>query len=194
VIALGVGATTAAFTLADHVLLRPLPFPDADRLLKVLEGPVNRDPNLRGPSWTNEASAASYLAWKQAAPAFDRMGAYARVSVVLAGSGGPELVEAASTTWDALPTVGVAPVVGRPFSADDDAAGAPCVVLMSDGMWQSRFGGDRSAVGQTLVVDDESCLIVGVMPRGFEFPGGPRDSGGRPASRQVSPRRGATET
>jgi predicted permease len=170
VTALGVGATTAAFTLADYVLLRPLPFPASDRLVKIVQGSATRPPTLRGLAGTNDISPALYLAWKSVATSFGAMGAYGLVSANLTGSGEPERLEGAVVTADALETVGIVPAAGRTLTAEDDAAGAPCRVLISDGLWRRRFGGERATIGTHLRIDDEQCEVVGVMPRGFNFP------------------------
>jgi putative ABC transport system permease protein len=170
VTALGVGATTAAFTLMDHVLLRPLPFPDPDRLVKIVQGLPTRPANLRGLRGTNEISPALYTEWKSAAKSFSTMGAYGVVSSNLGGVGEPERLDGAVVTAGTFETLGVPPARGRSFTAEDDAAGAPCSVLISDGLWQRRFGGEPSAVGRRVRIDDELCEVVGVMPRGFYFP------------------------
>ena len=170
VTALGVGATTAAFTLTDHVLLRPLPFPEADRLVKIVQGMPKRPPNLRGLRGTNQASPALYGAWKAGSTSFSSMGAYGLVSSNLAGDGAPERLDGAIVTAGALDTMGVPPAEGRAFVAADDAPGAPCSVLISHDLWQRRFGAERSAAGRRVRLDDELCEIVGVMPAGFYFP------------------------
>lgn len=170
VTALGVGATTAAFTLADHVLMRPLPFPDPDRLVKILEGSVKRPANLRGIRGTNNVAPANFLSWRDMSSSFDVMGAYGFVTSNLVGSGEPERLDGAAITYGALEITGVRPALGRGLTQADDRQGAPCTVLISDGFWRRKFGGDTSIVGTTLRLDDESCVVGGVMPRGFAFP------------------------
>jgi predicted permease len=170
VTALGVGATTAAFTVADHVLVRPLPFRDADRLVKILEGSVRRPANLRGIRGTNNVAPANFLSWQEMSSSFAAMGAYGFVSSNLVGSGEPERLDGVSITFDALDITGVRPALGRALMKADDQPGAPCSILISDGFWRRRFGGDASIVGRTVVLDDESCVVAGVMPRGFAFP------------------------
>jgi predicted permease len=169
VTALGVGATTAVFTLADYVLLRPLPFPESDRLVKILQGSAARPASLRGLRGTNDVSPALYLAWK-ATPSFAAMGAYGLASANLSGSGEPERLDGAVITADVLEVLGIAPAAGRALTRDDDTAGAPCRVLISDGLWRRRFGADRSILGNRVRLDDEPCEVVGVMPGGFNFP------------------------
>jgi predicted permease len=170
VTALGVGATTAAFTLADHVLLRPLPFPDPDRLVKILEGSVKRPANLRGIRGTNNVAPANFLSWREMSSSFEVMGAYGFVTSNLVGIGAPERLDGVSLTYGALEITGVRPALGQGLTQADDQQGAPCAVLISDGFWRRKFGGDASIVGRTLRLDDESCVVSGVMPRGFAFP------------------------
>ena len=170
VTALGVGATTAAFTLADHVLMRPLPFPDPDRLVKILEGNVTRPANLRGIRGTNNVAPANFLSWREMAASFEVMGAYGFVTSNLVGNGEPERLDGVSITYGALQMTGVRPALGQAFTQADDRQGAPCTVLISDGFWRRKFGGEESIVGSTIRLDDESCVVGGVMPRGFAFP------------------------
>jgi hypothetical protein len=142
VTALGVGATTAAFTLTDFVLVRPLPFPHGDQLVKIWQGPADRPPTLRGLAGTNDVSRALFLAGNPVQTRFSSMGAFATATANLTGNGEPQRLEGALVTYDALPTVGIGPAVGRPFRAEDDREGVPCVVLISDGLWRRQFGGD----------------------------------------------------
>lgn len=170
VTALGVGATTAAFTLTDYVLVRPLPFPDADRLVKIWEGQTTGPTIRRGLQGTNEAGPANYLDWKDMSRSFSVMGAYAFVSSNYIGAGDPERIEGVVVSADAMTTVGVAPAIGRALTPQDDTSGAACAVLVSDAFWRSRFGGNPSVQGTRITLDREICEVAGVMPRGFEFP------------------------
>jgi predicted permease len=170
VTALGVGATTAAFTLADHVLVRRLPFPHSDRLVKILEGSINRPANLRGIRGTNNVAPANFLSWREMSTSFETMGAYGFVSANLVGSGEPERLDGVSLTYDVLEVTGVRPALGRPLTHADDQPGAPCSVLISDGLWRGRFGGEASIVGRSITLEDETCVVAGVMPPGFAFP------------------------
>lgn len=170
VTALGVGAATSAFTLADHVLIRRLPFPDADRLVKVWEAAPDRPAGLRSLGGTNDVSPASYLDWKGASTSFSVMGAYSFVASNITGDGEPERIEGTATSADTLAALGVPPAIGRTLTAADDAHGAPCAVLISHGFWSRRFGGDTTIVTKTIRLDDETCDVAGVMPAGFDFP------------------------
>ncbi len=169
VTALGVGATTSAFTLADHVLVRPLPYPHPEQLVKIWEGTLNRDANLRSLSGTNDVSPGNYLAWKRLSSSFANMGAYTFTSSNLIGTGDPERLDGALMSVAALDTIGVLPAAGRALTAADDAYGAPCSILISDGLWRRRFAAGP-VIGTSIRLDAESCVVAGIMPRGFEFP------------------------
>ncbi|MDQ3426754.1 MAG: ABC transporter permease [Gemmatimonadota bacterium] len=162
VVALGVGANTAAFSVADFVLLRPLPFPQPDRLVKLW----NRQPGYE----RIELSPANYRDWKSASSSFDAIGAYHGTSVNLVGQATPERLEAAAVTADLLPILGVQPAVGRLFTPAEAAEGAGGTVLLSWGLWQRRFGGDGGVLGQRILLDGTPHVVIGVMPREFHFP------------------------
>jgi predicted permease len=162
VIALGVGANTAAFSVADFVLVRPLPYPESDRLVKLWEG-------VPGYSQT-EVSPANYRDWKSAATVFESMGAYNPIELNLVGEGDPDRLEAAAVTADVLRMLRLEPALGRLFTAADDRDGAPGTVLLSHGLWQSRFGGEAGALGRRVLLDGTPHVVIGVMPRGFHFP------------------------
>jgi predicted permease len=159
---LGIGATTAAFSITDYVLLRALPFPDADRLVTIWQ----TDPHSS--RW--ELSPAGYRDWKSQSKSFEAFGVYASLQVNLAGQGEPEALAGEIVTADVLPLIGVRPRLGRWFSAEDDRPGAACTVLLSYSLWQARFGGSASAIGSKVLLDDEPCTLIGVMPAGFAFP------------------------
>src|SRR3984957_11464124 len=159
---LGIGATTAAFSITDHVLLRPLPFPDADRLVTIWE----TEPHYSH----GELSPANYRDWKNQSKSFEVFGAYASLQVNLAGEGEPEALNGEVMTADVLPLLGVKPMLGRWFSVEDDRPGAACTVLLSYSLWQARFGGSTAAIGSKVLLDDEPCTLIGVMPAGFAFP------------------------
>lgn len=161
---LGIGATTATFTMADHVLVRPLPFRAPDRLVQLWQ-----DQSFRGYAFM-EASPRNFLDWQQMSRSFERMGIYTNVSVNLLGAGPPERIDGAYVSADLLPTLGVPPEIGRLFADADDRAGAPATVIISHGFWVAQFAADPRALGRTLVLDDEAHTIIGVMPRGFDFP------------------------
>jgi predicted permease len=163
VVALGVGANTAVFSVADFVFMRPLPYADADRLVKLWQGSeVGR----------NEVSPANYRDWKAASKAttssFSGMGAYCFHAANLVGAGDPRRLETVQATPELLPLLGVSPLIGRVFTARDAEAGQ--VVLLSYAFWQSQFGGERSVIGRSVRLDGVTHTVIGVMPPLFQFP------------------------
>jgi putative ABC transport system permease protein len=160
VVALGVGANTAVFSIADLMFIRPLPFADPDRLVKLWQG----SPDFN----TNEVSPANYRDWRTMATSFEGMGAYTRRAANLVGVGEPRRLETVLATPELLPLMGVAPRIGRVFTPHDVAAG-PCVVL-SHALWQAEFSGDPNVIGTAVRLDGVSHTIVGVMPASFQFP------------------------
>jgi predicted permease len=163
ILTLGIGATTAAFSVTDFVLIRPLPFREPDRLVMLLE---------TTPGYTGmELSAPNYRDWKAAATSFESLAIYGGVAVTMTGGPEPRRLVGTTASADLLPTLGVTPIIGRSFTADDEREGAPRVVLLSYRLWQTEFGGDSSTVGRTLVFDNAPVTVVGVMPREFHFPG-----------------------
>lgn len=162
VAALGIGATTAVFTVADYLLVRPLPFVHSDRLVRMWQAP---------PGYTQmELSPPNYVDWKTMAKSFEMMAAYAPWSTSMVGQGEPMQVEGGNLTADMLPMLGIPPILGRWFTPEDDRDGAAEVVILSYGLWQSHFGGRPGAIGETILLDGAPNTIVGVMPPGFSFP------------------------
>jgi len=162
VTALGVGANAAVFSITDRVLIRPLPFEDPNRLVRLWE---------TGPEGGyNELSPANFRDWKRMSTSFQHLAAYSRVSVNLVGEGEPQRLEAAMVTPELLPMLGVAPELGRLFSAEDDREGAPGTLVLGHGLWQSQFGGAPDVLGRSVRLDGESFVVVGVMPAAFSFP------------------------
>jgi putative ABC transport system permease protein len=163
VTALGVGANTAAFSVADFVLLRPLPFADPDALVRLCEGPRT------GGGWgcMNELSPANYRDFKSMNSSFDAMGAFTGAGVNLVGVGEPRRLEIAPVTQEVLPVLGVTPMIGRVFESREDDRSA---VVISYGLWQSQFASDPAVLGRTVHLDGVPHTIIGVMPRGFYFP------------------------
>ena len=162
VVALGIGATTAAFSVADFVLIRPLPFPQPDRLVNIWE-------TTPGYSWM-ELSFPNYRDWKAAAKSYESIGMYHQEAVTMTTRGEPRRFVGSSVSADLLPTLGVAPMLGRSFTAADDREGAPGTVLLSYRFWQTEFGGDPAIVGRQLTLDNAPYTVLGVMPREFHFP------------------------
>jgi predicted permease len=162
--ALGVGAVTAAFSITDHVLIRPLPFPDSDRLVHVWS-----DPERTGRS-RMEPSLPNFRDWKRASTSFQAMAAYHPLSANLVGGDEPLHLQGIGVDAELLPLLGARPLLGRLFSREDHAAGAPATLLLSEGVWRGRFGGDPGVVGRKVLLDEKPFTVIGVMPRRFQFP------------------------
>jgi putative ABC transport system permease protein len=161
-LALGIGANSAIFSVLHGVLLRPLPYVEAERVVI----PHTRwSANPRGPF-----SLPEFLDLRERTRAFERVAAYSNGTLTLTGVAQPERMRAGYVTAEALPVLGVAPVLGRGFTAEEDAPGRPAVVLLSDGLWRRRFGADPAIVGRTLTLDDRPTTVLGVMPAGFQLP------------------------
>lgn len=162
VAALGVGATTAAFSITDHVLIRPLPFADWKRLVKLWESP---------PGYSrNELSPPNYFDWKSMSHSFETMGTFTYFSTNLTGNGEPERIQGILASSEVLPMLGVQPILGRLFTTHDDRTQAPATVVLSYGLWLRRFNGDANVLGKKVLLDNEPYEIIGIMPRGFYFP------------------------
>ena len=169
VLALGIGATSAIFSLVSAVWLKPLPFADEDRLVSLWVDLTA----IGGPSRV-EISPANYVDWQQRAQAFESMAPLEIASFNLTGDGGePERLTGVRTASSLFATIGLAPMLGRTF-VPDDGTGEP-VAVVSEGFWLRRLGGDPAAVGRTITLDGSPHLVVGVVPRDFRFPRGEID-------------------
>ena len=168
---LGIGLNAAIFSVFDAVLLRPLPYAEPDRLVRLWSSKLDR--GLRFFS----VSMPDYLDWKAQARSFERLAAYDRQqSVTLTGTGDPEQLQSARVSAETFAVLGVAPALGRVFRPEEDHPGAPGrPVLLSYGLWERRFGSDPAVLGRTLTLNDEPWTVVGVMPRGFVLPGNPAE-------------------
>src|SRR4051794_34033264 len=162
--ALTIGATTAAFSVVNAVLLRPFPFARPDRLVMVWERRGAEDPR-------NVVGAHEYPVWKARAQSFERMAAavFDR-DFSLTGAGEPMELVGARVTADFFPVMGVAPVAGRGFTADEDRPGRGDVVVISERLWRERFAADPALVGRPVTINGEPYTVVGVMPADFQFP------------------------
>ena len=167
VLALGIGAGTAVFSVVDAVVLRALPFDEHDRLAVVLE----HDPSGKDVFGGGTTTSQTYLDWRRMQEGFDGLAAVASTSFRLhTETGEPADARGYRVTWEFFPMLRVAPVYGRTFRAEDEIEGQHRVVILSDGFWQRRFGGDPGAVGKTIELNEETYEIIGVMPRGFAYP------------------------
>ena len=158
-LALGIGATTAIFTVVDSVLLRPLPYRDPARLVVA----------LHGPEATGPVSPADYLDYQREARSFQRLGAARAWSGTLGSGERPEIVPGLRVTAELFELLGVPALVGRSFVEGDDRPGHEQILVLSYGLWQRRFGGDRSIVGREIAIDNRPYVVVGIMPPAFRF-------------------------
>jgi predicted permease len=164
-LALGIGATTAVFSVVNTVLIRPLPYPDPDALVSVwhsaqFQGRTSNDIPL---------SSTMYLTYRERNETFQHFGVWRTGAASVTGRGEPEEVRTLVVTHGTLRALGVQPALGRGFSLADDSAGTPETVILSEGYWRRRFGGDPAVVGRTLTIDSRSREVIGVMPRQFSL-------------------------
>ncbi len=164
-LALGIGANSAVFSIVNAVLIRPLPYPNSERLVAVWEDKINQGAVIR--AWL---SPADYRDFRESNQVFDQMGAFRAQSSVLAGHDLPERVEAAAVSAGIFGLLGTKPVLGRVFAADEDQPGKNSVVVLSDGLWRRRFGASPNILGSTLDLDGASYQVIGVAPPGFRLP------------------------
>jgi len=162
---LGIGANTAIFSVVDSVLLRSLPYREPERLVMLWEN----HPQEGAPR--NPFAPANFADLSAQTGSFERIGAiYPYSTVNLTGAGEPEQLRLLRVSGDLFPTLGVAARLGRTLGPEDDRPGGPNLVVISDGFWRSRFGGDPAAVGRSVTLGGEPYTIVGVMPPGFALP------------------------
>jgi putative ABC transport system permease protein len=162
-LALSIGGITAIFSAFDTILLRPLPYPDADRLVMVWD-----DMSKSEGDSTFVSTPAEWIEWRRRNTVFTDLACSQPGDAILSGDGEPEQVRARKVTWNLWSVLGVQPALGRTFTEDEDDKGA-WVVVISYGLWQRRFGGAADIVGRKISVNDQAYEVVGVMPRTFYF-------------------------
>ncbi len=160
-LALGVGANTAVFSVVNAVLLKPLPYKDPDRLVRI-SGYSERIPGL-------SVSYPDFLDWRAQAASFELMAATQFGSYNLSGGGEPERLQGRNVSPEFFSVFGVAPALGRTFTEEENRPGQGRVVVLSHGLWQRRFGSDPSVLGRALTLNGEPFTVVGVTPAGFRF-------------------------
>jgi predicted permease len=166
-LALGIGATSALFTVVRSVLLRPLPFKDPGRLMRLYEHSTDDK------SPYNWIAAGMFAEWKKQSHGFSDLAIFSPWDEYnLSGAGGklPEKVHASEVSWNLFPTLGVEPALGRGFTASDDQPSANATVVLSWGLWQRRFGGDPSILNRTIHLDAQPHAVIGIMPSWFAYP------------------------
>jgi putative ABC transport system permease protein len=161
---LGIGVNSTIFSVVNGMLLRPLPFHEPELLVQL---------NERNPDQGFERMSiayANYADWRAQSQLFEDMGVYAETAYTLTGGEQAERLRGARVSAGLFSSLGVLPMLGRPFREGEDRSGADRVVLLSHGLWERRYGSDPFLVGRSVVVDGRSHVVVGIMPRGFRFP------------------------
>src|SRR5580704_2952909 len=166
VMALGIGANIALFTIVRSVLLRPLPFRQPDRLVRLYEH--SNDDKFP----YNGSAGGVFAEWKKESRSFSDLALWGYAGYNLSAGGGqlPENIRAATFSWNMLSTLGVEPALGRNFTADDDRPSANGTVILSWGLWKRRFGGDPSILNRTILLDAKPYTVIGIMPAWFSWP------------------------
>ncbi len=173
-LALGIGANTAIFSVVNELLLRPLHYRDAERIVTVWEvTPEGRH--------QNSTSRANYRSWRDQNKSFQYMAAFSDQRLNLTGTGDPEELSVQFVTPDFFKILGVDPLLGRTFLPEDDKADQSPVAVLGYGLWQRRFGGQASLVGEPITLNGLKYTVIGVMPQGFQFHIKQRSGTGRPA-------------
>jgi putative ABC transport system permease protein len=163
-LALGIGANSAIFSVVDTVLLRRLPFKNPDQLVMVY-GTSPREPEAR-----QTVSFPNFYDLRDQSQSFTGMAAYSGAAAVLSSAGQAEEIEGVAVAGDIFSTLGVAPMLGRGFTPEETKVGAPRVVVLSHGLWQRAFAGDKNIVGREITMSGNRHTVVGVMPPGWKFP------------------------
>jgi putative ABC transport system permease protein len=164
-LAIGIGANTAVFSVVDAVMLRPLPFPEAYRLVSVWpRGPA-------GPAGAFNVSYPNFFDWRNENRVFEHLVSYRSTPISLTGSGDPVQLRGQIVSWDLFPLLKTEPALGRGFRPDDEDAGARTVIV-SDTLWKTRLGGDAGIIGRAINLDREPYVVVGVASPAFNFPVG----------------------
>jgi len=163
-LALALGANALIFSVVNSVLLRPLPYEDAERLVR-----VNRFDVKRGKLGAN-TSPLNFLDWRSQNNTFENLGGYMEIDFNLSGSVEPQRIPGAFVSDTMFPALGAKPIVGRSFLPEEDRKGGQSVVMLSHSLWLKQFGGRTDVVGQVITLDGKSHTVVGVMPAAFNFP------------------------
>jgi predicted permease len=162
-LALGIGANTAVFSVVNTVLLKPLPYPEPDRLMTV------QSMSTRGAPIPTALSYPDFFDFRERNHSFEHLITSRGTNTVLTGTGDPVQLDGEVVTWDLFPALGIRPALGRGFLPSEEAAGTHVVVL-SHALWQRQFGGDRGILGRRITLDRKPFTVVGVAPAGFVFP------------------------
>src|SRR5439155_997202 len=167
VLALGIGANTAIFSVVNAVLLRPLPFPQPDRLVQIWHTPPQKSfPGMK----EFAVSAANYLDWAAENHVFQQIAIYSWSTFNLTGNGEPQFVSARRVSSTFFPLLQAQPILGRVFSPEEDQPGHDHVVVLNESFCRNQFGADRNIVGRDITLDGAAYRVIGVMPAKFQFP------------------------
>lgn len=166
VLALAIGANTAIFTVVNAVLIRPLPYPNSDRLVMLWE----TNPRFQIGVDTLPVTPGTFMDWREQSNVFEYVSALGVGRFNLSGSGEPERISGASVSPNFFSLMGIEPRLGRAFLDDEEKPGANKVVVISYALWQRRFSGAEDIVGKPMTLDGESYTVIGVAPEGFQFP------------------------
>lgn len=166
VLALGIGANTAIFTVVNAVLLRPLPYPDSDHLVMLWE----TNPRFQIGVDTLPVTHGNFMDWREQNSVFEHVSALGAGRWNLTGAGEPDRISGASVSSNFFRLMGLEPKLGRAFRDDEERPGAGKVVVISHSLWQGQFGGEPGVIGKTMTLDGESYTVIGVAPEGFQFP------------------------
>jgi predicted permease len=167
-LALGIGATVAVFSLINGLFLRPFPFPEPERLVYI---------NETAPRWNLEQTGISYadfVVWHREQQAFEAIGLYDETAFNIAGEQGADRLNGAAVTMDFLRVLGLQPLIGRSFTREETQPDGPRVTMIGEALWRERFGGRADILGQELRLNSRVYTVVGVLPKAAEFPGGVR--------------------
>src|ERR1700682_404673 len=167
-LALGIGANTAIFSVVNATLLRPLPFKDPERVVMVW----GFLPKLAQTADKLPSSSGNFVSLHDQNHTLEDLAAFRSWGWQLTGGGEPELLRGARVSTDFFSAVGVSPILGRSFTPDEDMPNRAPVAIISYGLWQRHFGADQNVIGKTVTLTGQTVMVVGVMPRGFQFPGG----------------------
>jgi len=168
-LAIAIGANSAIFSVLNGVVLEPLPYDEPGELIMIWES--NPSQGLE----QSTTSAATFVDWRERSEAFESMAAYRYRGYTLTLDGVPQRIASVETAPALFDLLGVSPLIGRSFTAEEEAPGSERLVVLSHGAWENRFGADPSVLGRAIPLDGEPHTVVGVMPRGFTFPPGDTD-------------------
>lgn len=166
-IALAIGATTAVYSVVESVLLRPLPYPEPERLARIWQTSAQK--LARTGSELMDPTAPVLFEWLKEDTGFEALGEYVDTSYVLRGNTGAEVIRGQEATSGVFEALGVSPMLGRRLEPPDDVAGLPAVAVLSESFWRSRLGGSEAVIGSYLVLDGRPHVVIGVMPATFQM-------------------------